>query len=77
MDATVPRLPVRLLDSSSHGWRDLSVNAGGGGAPAGQRAMRFDGASYPRNPTADGIDRIADDAGTLLIAEDARAMPLP
>lgn len=49
---TVTRPPVRVLSTSSHGWRDLAVRVSGGGV--GQPydvALKFDGRSYPSNPS--------------------------
>lgn len=65
---TPARLPIRLLATSHHGRRDIGVPVSGGGvrgAYAG--ALRFDGASYARNPTLPGVDRVGRDAGTVVI----------
>ncbi|WP_159713550.1 hypothetical protein [Sphingomonas sp. AX6] len=41
---TVTRPPVRVLSTSSHGWRDLAVRvAGGGSLQPYDVALRFDG----------------------------------
>lgn len=49
---TVTRPPVRLLKTSARGWRDLSVVVAGGGVRRPYEArLRFDGRSYPSNPT--------------------------
>jgi hypothetical protein len=49
---TVVRPPIRLLATASHGWRDLGVRVAGGGVRQGYAVrLRFDGRSYPRNPT--------------------------
>ncbi|MBJ3783995.1 hypothetical protein [Devosia sediminis] len=56
MESSVTRAPIGVLGTSSNGFRDLFVQIGGGGLPAGPVAMRFDGAAYPSNPTADGED---------------------
>lgn len=48
---SVVQLPVGVLDSRSHGWRDLWVTVAGGGVPAGFRRLQFDGTCYPANPT--------------------------
>ena len=71
MDASVSRRPIRLLATSSNGWRDLGVSYGGGGLAPGLARMRSDGVSYPDNPTADGVEAVDANSGTMLIAEDA------
>ena len=76
MDASVSRLPIRLLDTSSNGWRDLGVTTGGGGQGPGLARMRFNGTSYPDNPTAPPAEDAQAGEGTVLIAEDAQGGPL-
>jgi len=49
--STVTRLPIRLLSTSSHGWRDLAVGVAGGGVRSGTARLRFEGNKYPGNPT--------------------------
>ena len=49
---TVTRPPVRALSTSSHGWRDLAVRVSGGGVRQPYDVqLRFDGRSYPSNPS--------------------------
>lgn len=49
---TVTRPPVRVLASATRGWRDLGVRVSGGGITRPYEArLRFDGRSYPRNPS--------------------------
>jgi len=49
---TVTQLPIRLLSSSTIGWRDVGVAVAGGGvhSPYVVR-LRFNGRRYPSNPT--------------------------
>ncbi|MCB2049951.1 MAG: hypothetical protein KDE63_00845 [Novosphingobium sp.] len=68
MDASVTRAPITVLDSSTNGWRDLTVDVGGGGGPSGHAKMTFDGSSYPSNPTV-APARMTDKTGTVLIPE--------
>jgi hypothetical protein len=43
------RLPIRVLESKSHGWRDLSVFIQGGGILRGyEERVRFNGESYSK-----------------------------
>ncbi len=64
---TVSRTPVRLLATSSHGWRDLSVAYSGGGMRPGAGRMRFNGTRYPGNPT---VAPAASPAGRNLIGDE-------
>lgn len=51
-DVSITWPPIRLLESSSNGWRDLAVKVAGGGIIPGYEAvLSFDGRSYPENPT--------------------------
>lgn len=49
---TVTWPPVLVLESSANGWRDLAVKVAGGGVPAHNVELSYDGRSYPKNPTA-------------------------
>lgn len=66
---TIANPPIGVLDTSTNGWRDLFVTAGGGGAEYGARRMRFDGETYPKNPTTKG-EPIELSGVTVLIGED-------
>jgi hypothetical protein len=49
---TVTRLPIMLLPTSTHGWRDVGVTLQGGGVIRPYHArLRFNGRRYPGNPT--------------------------
>jgi hypothetical protein len=49
---SIVQLPVRILDTKSHGWHDLGVWVQGGGIQPGYEArLSFDGEQYPENPT--------------------------
>jgi hypothetical protein len=73
---TVANAPIGVLGTSTNGWRDIFVTAGGGGAVYGARRMRFDGVTYPKNPTSRGIEMVDTSGGTLLIAEEDRGTRL-
>jgi hypothetical protein len=52
MRATIVQLPIRLLPSLSHGWRDIGVTVSGGGIVRPyEAALKFDGHRYPSNPS--------------------------
>jgi len=75
---TVTQTPIGVLSTSTHGWRDLAVLIGGGGAEAGWVRLAFDGRTYPANPTtapATPVDGQPDI--TTLIASDPEFRPLP
>lgn len=48
---TLMRNPIVKAETSTHGWRDLIVRTSGGGMPARFVRLRYDGKSYPTNPT--------------------------
>jgi hypothetical protein len=64
------RLPIRLLDSKSHGWRDLSVFTQGGGILVGyQERVRFDGNIYYRESAKVGQEgRVRQVQGTVILS---------
>jgi hypothetical protein len=72
------RLPVRVLQSKSKGWRDISVAVGGGGIVHGYEAMLpYDGKSYADNPTTAPARRLKGKvAGEDVIPASAKAEPL-
>lgn len=50
----ITRLPIHVLSTKSHGWRDISVWVQGGGIQPGYAAvLSFNGKRYPSNPTVD------------------------
>lgn len=67
---TVTRAPIRMLASSSYGWRDISVMIGGGGVRWQEVRLRFDGRRYPTNPTVIPAIPVSQTAGRILIDED-------
>lgn len=74
-DISVSRAPIRVLPTITHGWRDLSVTVAGGGIIKGHEArLRFDGRSYPTNPTVSPALSLKITTGKVLIANDP---PLP
>ena len=75
-ETSVTQTPIRVLDTSTNGWRDLSVGVGGGGRESGQVRLTFDGAGYATNPTVEGLEQVDPSAGEELIPEGA-GEPLP
>lgn len=75
-ELTIVNAPVRLLNSSSHGWRDLAVSVRGGGIDRPREArIRFNGHSYASNPSlAPRVRGRA--AGRVLVRDDDPGRPL-
>jgi hypothetical protein len=75
---TITRPPVRELNGTSNGWHNIGVQVGGGGIIDGYDAeLRFNGKSYPRNPTVPPARRANKDAtGKVIIPSFANAKPL-
>ena len=67
---SVVQVPVRVSSQATNGWRDLVVAVAGGGAPAGDMVLKFDGTTYPSNPTVPPAEPAASLEGTeILIGE--------
>jgi len=75
---TITQLPIRVLTNASHGWRNLGVWVQGGGIQPGYEAeLRFDGKTYPRNPSFPPARRLNDKtAGDVLISDSQKPRPL-
>jgi hypothetical protein len=75
-DISVNSPPIRAAATSSHGWRDLIVEVGGGGGPSGPVLLRFDGNKYPDDPSDTPAERLPaapPDAQTLVAPFDSFA----
>jgi hypothetical protein len=70
----ITRPPIRLLRTRSNGWRNIGVWVQGGGIQPGYQAeLRFDGKTYPSNPSMPPARPLAGMAeGEMLIAPGAR-----
>ena len=73
-DLTVTRLPLRRLETSSHGLPDLAVAVSGGGATPHEALIQFDGAHYASNPSLAPVLPPDTPGETLLTEEDYEAM---
>lgn len=49
--STVVNKPIVVSETRTSGWRDLIVTIGGGGGSSGQVALKFNGETYPVNPS--------------------------
>lgn len=74
-DISVSRTPISVLDSKTNGWDDLVVSISGGGGPSGRMVLKYDGRSYPSNPTVAPATP-TDEVGTELISEDPEMVEL-
>ena len=77
-DVSVVRLPIGVLQSTSHGWRDIAVGVGGGGIINGYTAvLSFGGRGYPDNPTVRPARRLRSRAkATVVIDSTTKATAL-
>jgi hypothetical protein len=66
---TITRPPIRVLESVANGWHDIGVWVQGGGVRQGYEAeLRFNGKTYPRNPSVAPAQRaVKASAGETLI----------
>lgn len=56
---TITQPPIRVLTKASNGWRNIGVWVRGGGIQPGFEAeLRFDGKTYPTNPSTPPARRL-------------------
>ena len=68
---SVSRPPIQATPRSTNGWRDLLVRVSGGGIAEGYDAeLKFDGASYPDNPTVAPAEPATDTEGAEVLIPD-------
>jgi len=48
---TISNPPIRVLDTKTNGWRDLTVHVSGGGISGYDAKLSFNGKKYPSNPS--------------------------
>jgi hypothetical protein len=72
---TIVRLPVRVLNTRTNGWRDLSVWVRGGGIrPGYEAALPFNGTKYASNPSVPPARPLKKGApGEVIIPESGNA----
>ena len=72
------KLPIRLLESRSHGWRDLAVFTQGGGILVGhQERVRFDGDMYYReSPEVGEEGHVQRVEGAIILSRKDKAVQL-
>ena len=75
---SVSRPPIRILSTKSNGWHDLGVWVQGGGVQPGYEAkLRFDGKSYPRNPSVAPAQRLVETVGGEVVVPKTVGLPKP
>lgn len=58
---SVTRPPIVVAETSTNGWRDLIVHVAGGGILPGHDArLRYDGSTYPSNPTVEPAEPMSE-----------------
>lgn len=76
-ELTISWPPIRVLDSKTNGWRDIAVWVQGGGIQPGYEArLRFDGKSYPSNPSLVAPEEGMPAKGKIVIDRSSPATPL-
>ena len=75
---TITRPPIRVLAKKANGWRNLAVWVQGGGIQPGYEGeLRFDGNTYPSNPSTAPARRASWKApGEIVIASPRGGTPL-
>lgn len=62
--------PIVVSHTKTNGWRDLVVYVAGGGARPGYHFLKFNGSTYPRNPsTAPNVPPNTIVSGNAVIAD--------
>jgi hypothetical protein len=75
---TITNPPIRMIDTKTNGWHNLGVWVQGGGIQPGYEAeLRFNGRSYPKNPSVPPARRAAKSlSGQVLIGSIENPKPL-
>jgi hypothetical protein len=75
---TITRPPIRVLKDASNGWRSIAVWVVGGSSEPGYEAeLRFDGTTYPSNPSVPPARRLTGRAaGETVLSSSQVGVPL-
>jgi hypothetical protein len=69
---TITNPPIRVLDQKLNGWHSLGVWVQGGGIQPGYEAeLRFNGKSYPKNPSVPPARRADKNLAGEVVIKDA------
>lgn len=73
----ITRPPIRVLTDKANGWRSIGVWVQGGGIRTGYEAeLRFDGTTYPSNPSIPPARRLGKAEGEVLVPSSVKGTPL-
>jgi hypothetical protein len=61
--------PIQVLPERTHGWRDLGIYSRFNATEGNQARLRFDGTSYPLNPSVPPAEPMRGPSGQTLIFE--------
>jgi hypothetical protein len=66
---SVTRPPIAIAETRTSGWRDLIVHVAGGGTLPGHDArLRYDGSTYPSNPSVEPAEPMSEkEKGVVVI----------
>ncbi len=64
---TVSRPPIGTSSRSTNGWKNLVVHVAGGGAKAHDAELRFDGRTYPSNPSVPPATPLSSTEGIVVV----------
>ena len=74
---TVSQLPIRVLYTKTAGWSDIGVHVKGGGVqPRYEAQLKFNGTSYPPNPTIVPDNDVSGEPGEIILSKDSEFAPL-
>ena len=74
---TVSRPPIRILNSKSNGWKDITVQVAGGAVAAHEAKLSFNGKTYPSNPSMPPADSLDENvSGNVVIRYEGQGTPL-
>ena len=74
---TITRPPIRVLPDTSNGWHSIGVWVQGGGIQPGYEVeLRFDGKTYPKNPSVPPARRLEKSTGEIVIPSAENGTPL-
>jgi len=74
---TITRPPIRVLPDTSNGWHSIGVWVQGGGIQLDYEVeLRFDGKTYPKNPSVPPARRLKKATGEIVIPSAENGTPL-
>jgi hypothetical protein len=74
---TISRPPIRILNTKSNGWKDITVQVAGGGVAAHEAKLSFNGKAYPNNPSVPpAVPLERNVAGNVVIPYEGEGTPL-